>query len=238
MGKAASAGWKHVHEHVWCSCRSEGRAAEDLCLSARLHQLSPSLRPGGQRTGVPCVQFLLAFQIIANELSAPFSLCLIAQAMLPPAGGQRNTAFPCFKMIYYNFWAMPVTVWLEIQPLTLSLSLCFHRRPRQPHLQEGNAEEDLRRRYVSQYSVEVFLSLLNYDRYDWLQGNAAYLSFLPPYSTLITAATLVFAGALFSHTIQQVACNNKKPHLKKKVNTEPTALCLKKKNTETSCKWQ
>lgn len=90
-----------------------------------------------------------------------------------------------------------------------SLSLCFHRRPRQPHLQEGNAEEDLRRRYVSQYSVEVFLSQLNYDRYDWLQGNAAYLSFLPPYSTLITAATLVFAGSLFSHTIQQVACNNK-----------------------------
>lgn len=82
---------------------------------------------------------------------------------------------------------------------------------------------------MSQYSVEVFLSLLNYDRYDWLQGNAAYLSFLPPYSTLITAATLVFAGALFSHTIQQVACNNKMPHLKKKVNTEPTALCLKKK---------
>lgn len=81
---------------------------------------------------------------------------------------------------------------------------------------------------MSQYSVEVFLSQLNYDRYDWLQGNAAYLSFLPPYSTLITAATLVFAGALFSHTVQQVACNNKATFKKKKVNTEPTALCLKK----------
>ena len=43
-------------------------------MSAQSHQLSLSLRPGGQRTGVPCVQFLSAFQIIANEPNAPFHL--------------------------------------------------------------------------------------------------------------------------------------------------------------------
>ncbi|KAI3357527.1 hypothetical protein L3Q82_015941, partial [Scortum barcoo] len=56
-----------------CSVRLAARAElQRVCVSAQFHQLSLSLRPGGQRTGVPCVQFLSAFQIIANEPNAPF----------------------------------------------------------------------------------------------------------------------------------------------------------------------
>lgn len=69
MGKAEG-------EEVAHTCFDIGLAARDelqrVCVSAQFHQLSLSLRPGGQRTGVPCVQFLSAFQIIANEPNAPF----------------------------------------------------------------------------------------------------------------------------------------------------------------------
>ncbi|CAG6021713.1 unnamed protein product [Menidia menidia] len=47
---------------------------------------APGPGGGGRRTGVPCVQFLLAFQIIANEPDAPFSKATAA----PSAGGKRR----------------------------------------------------------------------------------------------------------------------------------------------------
>lgn len=70
MGKGEGGREGETHMHVWYRFSSEG--LQRVCVSAQFHQLSLSLRPGGQRTGVPCVQFLSAFQIIANEPNAPF----------------------------------------------------------------------------------------------------------------------------------------------------------------------
>ncbi|KAJ3586298.1 hypothetical protein NHX12_012698, partial [Muraenolepis orangiensis] len=52
--------------------RSRGRPKGSKNKGAVKAKLSLSPRPGGQRTGVACVQFLSAFQIMANELSALF----------------------------------------------------------------------------------------------------------------------------------------------------------------------
>ncbi|XP_062315331.1 high mobility group AT-hook 1a isoform X2 [Osmerus eperlanus] len=72
----------------------EDRAAASLSL-AQFHQLSLSLRPGGQRTGVPCVQFLSASQIIANEPDAPFAICLITEkAPASSSAGMKRRGRP------------------------------------------------------------------------------------------------------------------------------------------------
>lgn len=66
--------WREFGPHTLIWVLKQSGELRRICGSAQFHQLSLSLRPGGQRTGVPCVQFLLAFQIIANEPNAPFSM--------------------------------------------------------------------------------------------------------------------------------------------------------------------
>lgn len=139
---------------------------QSVCVSARFHQLSLSLRPGGQRTGVPCVQFLLAFQIIANEPNAPF-LSVSLQMYYCHLQADRGRA-PCrlhcfgtssFSNNFTNFSpnvkvnknAPPMSVFCFClyNPCTVFVLFCFFffcRRQQQPHLKVANVEDDPRRR--------------------------------------------------------------------------------------------
>lgn len=122
-------------------------------MSAPLHQLSLSLGPGVQRTGVPCVQFLSAFQIIANELDAPFPSALLQQYDCHLQAARSRALWKYFAIIQ---------VFLLISTRKLSrtaisnaprrpgsasnLALFCIQRQKRTCLQLENAEEDLRRR--------------------------------------------------------------------------------------------